>query len=142
MQAYETSSDPARLDIDAVHAFLSRTYWAQDMPREVLERALAHSLCFSAWHAGQQVGFARLVTDQATFAYLADVYVLEAHRGKGVSRLLMDEVMRHPCVPGLRRMMLVTRDAHGLYEKYGFRALAAPERVMELHRPRIYAAPE
>jgi len=138
--SYEISTDPTRLDLDAIHAFLSSTYWSPGIPREVVARAIAHSLCFGVYHEGAQVGFARMVTDRATFAYLADVYLLEAHRGKGLARRLVGAIMEHPELQGLRRMMLATRDAHGLYAKFGFTPLAAPDRMMERHRPNVYAA--
>jgi len=136
---YETSLDPARIDAEAAHAYIASSYWAQGMPIEVLRKAIANSLCVAAFHRGAQVGFARMVTDRATFAYLADVYVLEAHRGRGLSRRLVSALLEHPELQGLRRLMLVTRDAHGLYAKFGFTPLAHPERVMELHRPGVYA---
>lgn len=136
---YEISLDPARIDVGAAHAYIAGSYWAQGMPIEVLRKAIANSLCVAAFHRGEQVGFARLVTDRATFAYLADVYVLEAHRGRGLSRRLVAALVEHPELQGLRRWMLVTRDAQGLYKKFGFTALAHPERVMELHRPGVYA---
>ena len=137
---YEISTDHARLDIPAIHAFLSQTYWSPGIPRAVVERAIAHSLCFGVFHDGAQVGFARAVTDRATFAYLADVYLLEAHRGRGVARRLVAAIVAHPELQGLRRMMLATRDAHGLYAKFGFRPLASPDRMMELHKPDVYGA--
>ena len=137
---YEISTDHARLDITAIHAFLSQTYWSPGIPRAVVERAIAHSLCFGVFRDGAQVGFARAVTDRATFAYLADVYLLEAHRGRGVARRLVAAIVAHPELQGLRRMMLATRDAHGLYAKFGFRPLAKPERMMELHKPDVYGA--
>lgn len=135
MTDYEITTDPTRFDIDAIHAFLSRSYWSPGVPKAIVERAIAHSLCFGVLHGKEQVGFARVITDRATFAYLADVYVLEAHRGKGLSRRLMEAVMRHADLQGLRRMLLVTRDAHGLYAGYGFKPLAVPDRMMEIHRP-------
>lgn len=136
---YEISSDPARIDVEAVHAFLSSSYWARDIPLAVVRKALENSLCVAAFAASGQVGFARVVTDRATFAYLADVYVLEGHRGRGLSRSLVAVLLDHPELRGLRRLMLVTRDAHGLYERFGFTALAHPDRVMELHRPGLYS---
>ncbi len=136
---YEVSLDPARLDLEAIHAFLSRSYWAEGIPLATVRKAIANSLCVAAFYGTEQVGFARLVTDYATFAYLADVYVLEARRGHGLSRRLVAALLEHPETQGLRRLMLVTRDAHGLYKKFGFTALAHPARVMELHRPGIYA---
>jgi GNAT superfamily N-acetyltransferase len=139
MPTYEITSDKSCLDIGAIHSFLSQTYWSAGIPREVVERAIANSLCFGAMSDGEQVGFARVVTDKATFAYLADVYVLPEHRGKGLSRRLMEEIIRHRDLQGLRRMLLATRDAHGLYVKFGFKPLAAPDRIMELHDPNVYA---
>jgi len=138
MASYEITSDKARLDIDAIHGFLSQSYWCAGIPRAVVERAIANSVCFGAFHEGRQVAFARVVTDKATFAYLADVYVLPEHRGRGLSRRLMEHLIGHPELQGLRRMLLATRDAHGLYAKFGFTPLAAPQRLMELHRPDVY----
>ena len=138
MSAYEVTSDKSRFDVDAIHAFLSQTYWATGIPRATVERAIENSVCFGVLYEGAQVGFARMITDKATFAYLSDVYVLDAHRGKGLARLIMNAVQRHPDLQGLRRMLLATRDAHGLYEKYGFKPLAAPERVMEVLVPDVY----
>lgn len=134
----EITLDPARIDVEAAHAFLRTIYWAQDIPLEVLRRAIAHSLCVAALDEGRQVGFARLITDRATFAYLADVYVLPGHRGRGISRQMLAALFGHPDVQGLRRAMLATRDAHGLYEKFGFTPLAAPARFMERHDPMVY----
>ena len=138
MHTYEITSDVARLDIDSIHAFLAQSYWSPGIPRRVVDRAISNSLCFGVFFGNEQVGFARVVTDRATFAYLADVYVLEAHRGKGLARRLMNEVMRHPDLQGLRRILLATRDAHGLYSKYGFAPLKAPDRIMEIHNPDVY----
>jgi GNAT superfamily N-acetyltransferase len=101
------------------------------VPRAIVERAIQHSLCFGVFHGGNQVGFARVVTDRATFAYLADVYILEAHRGRGLSRRLMQAVLGHPDLQGLRRFLLATMDAHGLYAQFGFKPLANPSRMME-----------
>jgi len=141
MTDYEITLDPARFDIEAIHAYLSTSYWAKDIPVAVLRKAIENSLCVAAFAGPEQVGFARVVTDRATFAYLADVYVLESHRGQGLSRKLVAALLGHPELQGLRRLMLVTRDAHGLYEKFGFTALAHPGRVMELHRPEVYLPP-
>ena len=138
MSAYEISTDPARFDVDAIHAFLTQSYWSPGIPRATVARAIANSLCFGVFWQGQQVGFARMVTDKTTFAYLCDVYVLEAHRGRGVSKQLMGYVMKHPDLQGLRRMMLATRDAHGLYAQFGFTPLSAPDRIMEVLKPNIY----
>jgi len=142
MATYEITCDKARLDTGAIHSFLSQSYWSPGIPRAIVERAIANSLCFGVLHESQQVGFARVVTDKATFAYLADLYILPEHRGKGLARRLMDQLIRHPDLQGLRRMLLATRDAHALYAKFGFRPLAAPERFMEVHNPNAYASSE
>lgn len=139
MSVYEISTDSTRFDVGAIHAFLSQSYWSPGIPRATIERAIAHSLCFGAFWQGQQVGFARVVTDRTTFAYLCDVYVLEAHRGRGLAQQLMTRIVQHPDLQGLRRMMLATRDAHGLYAKFGFKPLAAPEFMMEVHKPNVYS---
>jgi GNAT superfamily N-acetyltransferase len=141
MTTYEFTCDKQRLDIDAIHAFLVQSYWSPGIPRAVVERAIANSLCFAVFHNDKQVGFARVITDQATFAYLADVYILPEHRGQGLSKRLVEQVIQHPQLQGLRRMMLATLDAHGLYAKYGFKPLAAPERIMEIHNPGVYNSP-
>ena len=130
--------DPARLDMEVIHGFLANAYWSQGIPRETVERAVRNSLCFGLYEGDRQVGFARVVTDRATFAYLADVFVLESHRGRGLSKLLVAEILGHPSLQGLRRWVLATRDAHSLYAQYGFKALSAPERFMELHDPDVY----
>jgi GNAT superfamily N-acetyltransferase len=136
---YTVSDDPAKLDPVAIHAFLTRSYWASHIPLDVVERSLAHSLCFGLYDpAGAQVGCARVVTDRATFAYLCDVYVLEAHRGRGLSKFLMRCVLAHPDLQGLRRFMLATADAHGLYRQFGFETPQRPERVMEKLDPEAY----
>ena len=132
------STDAARLDIDAIHAYLSSSYWAAGIPREVVERAVAGSLCFGLFHGPRQIGFARVISDRATFAYLADVYVLEAYHGHGLGAWLIETVIAHPDLQGLRRFVLVTRDAHGLYEKFGFTSLAKPGNYMEKHWPDVY----
>lgn len=137
---YEITTDPARMDVPAIHAFLSQTYWSPGIPMAVVQRAIANSLCFGVFSGNAQVGFARVITDKATFAYLADVYILEAHRGKGLSRRIMEQVIAHPDLQGLRRMLLATRDAHALYAQYGFKPLAAPDRMMEVHRPNAYSS--
>ena len=136
---YEITTDPNRMDVTAIHAFLSQSYWSPGIPLALVQRAMANSLCFGVLLNGEQVGFARLITDRATFAYLADVYVLEAHRGRGLSQRIMDHVVAHPDLQGLRRMLLATRDAHALYAKYGFKPLASPASMMEVHQPHVYA---
>jgi GNAT superfamily N-acetyltransferase len=132
------SDDPKRLDIDVIHEYLSRSYWAAGIPREVVEKSIAGSLCFGLYEDEKQLGFARFITDRATFAYLADVFVLESHRGRGLATWMMREMLAHPDLQGLRRFSLVTRDAHGLYRKFGFTPVANPERYMEIVNREIY----
>lgn len=136
MAELRISSEAADVDLDVVHGFLSReAYWCRGIGRDRVERALRHSLCFSALLDEAQVGFARVVTDRATFAYLADVFVLPAHRGQGIARAMMAAVLAHPGLQDLRRFLLATSDAHGLYASHGFTAIARPERFMERYRP-------
>ena len=141
MGSYEVSEDKSRLDLDAIHQFLSQSYWAAGIPKEVLQRAIDNSLCIGVYFGSNQVGFARVVTDKATFAYLADVYVLESHRNKGLARMIMDRVESHPELKGIRRRMLVTRDAHGLYDKYGYRSPQHPENILEIRLANPYGSP-
>ena len=136
--AYLISTDKSRLDLDVIHGFLVSAYWSPGVPRAVVERALAHSCAFGLFHDDVQIGLARVVTDYATFAYVADVFVVEAYRGKGLAVWLMQTILSHPELQGLRRWMLATRDAHGLYRKVGFAALSAPERFMERWQPDVY----
>ena len=130
--AVTVSTDPSRLDLDVIHDFLARSYWATGIPRQVVERAIRHSLCFGAYEGNRQVGFARVVTDSATYAYVSDVFVLPSHQGRGVGKQLMAAIMRHPDLQGLRRWTLFTRDAHRLYRQYGFGEARHPERLMEI----------
>jgi GNAT superfamily N-acetyltransferase len=136
---FTISTDPARLDLDGVHAWLSASYWARGIPRDVFERSVRHALCFGIYEGARQVGFARVVTDFATVAYVGDVFVLEPWRGRGLSRWLMEVITSHPDLQGFRRWILLTRDAHGLYRKFGFTPLASPDRWMEKHVPDAYA---
>jgi GNAT superfamily N-acetyltransferase len=138
VDGYEISTDPARLDLPAIHAYLTRSYWSPGIPLEIVERAARNSLCFGVYANGAQVGFTRVVTDYATFAYLCDVYVLEEHRGRGLSKWMMREVMAHPALADARRAMLATRDAHGLYEQSGFVVAGKAGNLMEIVRPDIY----
>lgn len=138
-QGYRISTDSEAMDVEAVHAYLARSYWAREIPRDLVAKAIRGSLCFGLFKDGRQVGFARVVTDRATFAYLCDVYVLEDHRGRGLGVWLMEAVLAHPELQGLRRFMLATRDAHGLYERFGFSKMARPEIFMEISRPDLYA---
>jgi GNAT superfamily N-acetyltransferase len=136
---YVISTDPARLDRALIHDFLAHSsYSAAAIPHAVVARALEHSLCFALYAPAGQVGLARVVTDRATVAYLADVFVLPEHRGRGLSKWLMEVVIAHPDLQGLRRFLLNTRDAHGLYRQFGFAALGAPEWAMERFDPEVY----
>lgn len=138
MGACFVTTDPTKVDREMVYGFLSQSYWAKGIPRQLLERAVANSLCFSLFDGNDQIGFARVVTDRATFAYLADVFVLPSHRGRGLSKLLMETIVAHPDLQGLRRWSLVTLDAHGLYARYGFTPLAKAEGYMERWDPQVY----
>jgi GNAT superfamily N-acetyltransferase len=147
------STSRERLSLDVVYDFLTNCYWAKGIPREVVARSIEHSLCFGIYDesprlakearhgVAEQVGFARVVSDFATVAYLGDVFVLESHRGQGLATWLMECVMKHPALQNLRRWILLTRDAHGLYSQFGFTPVKAPERYMELHRPNVYETP-
>jgi len=132
------STDRAFLDLDTIHTFLTNCYWAKGIPKDTVARSIENSLCFGLYRGKQQVGFARVITDRATYAYLADVFVLPEYRGRGLSKWMMECIVTHPDLRGLRRWTLATRDAHGLYQQFGFRLLAAPERWMERHDPEVY----
>ena len=132
------STDPARLDRAMIHAFLTASYWSTGIPREVVDRSIDHSLPFGLHEAGNQIGFARVITDRATFAYLGDVFVLPEARGRGLGEFLIECVTAHPDLQSLRRWVLLTRDAHGLYRKFGFTEVAKPDRYMEHWNPRVY----
>ena len=138
MNTYDISNDPARLQLAAIHAYLLRSDGSPGIPQAVVARAIANSMCFGLYRGDAQVGFARVITDQATFAYLADVYVLEEHRGQGLSRRLVHHILDQPELQGLRRFLPATADAHGLYAQFGFKLLAAPERMMDIHDPDVY----
>ena len=138
-EGFEFSFYPARLDLDVIHRFLSsEAHWSMGIPRTTVERAIAHSLCIGAYRGAHQVGFARLTTDRATFAYLADVFVVASQRGQGIARSMVRALLDHDEVQGLRRILLFTADAHALYRGLGFSALARPERGMEILRPDSY----
>ncbi len=141
IEAYSISTDPGKMDIPLIHRYLSQeSYWAQNIPLEVVARSIAHSFCFGVYHQDAQVGFARLITDRATFAYLCDVFILPDHRGKSLSKWLIETIHVHPELQGLRRWMLGTKDAHGLYAQFGWTVLP-PEivpRFMQLHNPDVY----
>jgi GNAT superfamily N-acetyltransferase len=133
------SSDPSRLDLDVIHGFLTNCYWAKGIPRDVVARSIERSLCFGVYDgSGAQVGFARVISDFATIAYIGDVFVLDTHRGRGLGKWLMQCITRHPALQNLRRWILTTRDAHGLYSQVGFTPVKSPERFMELYRPDVY----
>src|SRR5438270_5430371 len=135
---YEISTDPSRIDAVMVHEFLTNSYWAKGIPLETVRVSIENSIPFGVYHHRQLVGFARIISDRATFAYLADVFILTSHRGRGLSRWLMECIMGHPDLQALRRWMLATQDAHGLYVKFGFTPLKNPEAWMEIHREDIY----
>ena len=139
---YEISTDTHRLNVDVVHKFLSEdSYWSPGIPRTIVERAIQNSLCFGVYHRTAQIGFARVVTDKSTFALLADLFILKAHRGKGLSKWLMRCVVAHEDLQGLRRLLLLTSDAHGLYRQFGFEELGNPSRFMEVLKQDIYRSP-
>ncbi len=149
---FTVSTDPARLDLPVIHGFLSTCYWAEGIPLEIVRRSIEHSLCFGVYAdegsrgvaapsvppRGIQVGFARVITDRATFGYLGDVFVLEPYRGRGLSKFMMECVNAHPELQGFRRWVLLTRDAHRLYEGFGYSAIAKPDRYMERWTPDVY----
>lgn len=140
---YRITTRIDEFDFDVIYGFLSRqAYWCKGVPVNVVRKAVDNSLCFAVFNDGprecEQIGFARVVTDKATFAYLADVFILDAFRGRGLSKWLIECILSHPDLQGLRRFVLATRDAHGLYEQYGFKALADPAIFMEVHKPDIY----
>lgn len=136
---YLITTDPGRVDLEVVHGYLEDSYWAKDIPFEICRRSIENSLNFSVYHGEAQVGFCRVISDHATFGYLADVFVLESHRGRGLSKWMMELVFAHPDLQGFRRWVLLTRDAHGLYQQFGFTPIAAPDRYMELWKPGAYA---
>ena len=135
---YRLSTDQAEMQVDAIHDFLGTSYWAAGIPYETVARAVANSLCVGAFHGEAQVGFARVISDRATFAYLADVYVLPAHSGQGLARAMVQRLHDHPDLQGLRRWLLFTRDAHKVYAPLGWAPLADPSLVMQRHFPDVY----
>ena len=132
------TTDVAAMDLDAIHAYLTRSYWSEGISQALVAKAMAGSLCFGVFDAARQIGFARVVTDRATFAYLCDVYVLDAHRGRGLATWMVQTLMGHADLQGLRRFMLFTKDAHALYAPRGFTPLATPDRGMEIVKPGLY----
>jgi len=137
---YEISTDPARINLALVHEFLTNSYWAKGIPLETVQLSIENSIPFGVYHGQQLVGFARIISDLATFAYLADVFIVPDYRGRGLSRWLMECIISHPDLQGLRRWMLATKDAHGLYRRYGFTPLKSPESWMEIHWPEVYSS--
>ena len=133
------STDKNRHNIEVIHDFLAyESYWSMDIPLHVVRKAISNSLCFGVFKGDEQVGFARVVSDYVTFAWLADVFILKEYRGTGLSKWLLEVIMRHPDLQILRRWMLATRDAHELYSRYGFKPIAHPERLMENHQPDVF----
>jgi N-acetylglutamate synthase-like GNAT family acetyltransferase len=141
IEPFEISTDKSRLDISVIHGYLAQSYWAEGIPEDLVRKSIDGSLCFGIYEGDRQVGFARVISDYATFAYLADVFVLESYCGKGLSKWLMTCIMAHPDLQGLRRFSLATRDAHGLYRKFGFEPVAKPENQMEIRVSDIYKKP-
>jgi GNAT superfamily N-acetyltransferase len=135
---YQITTNQRRFDIAMIHDFLRSTYWAKGIPRSVVTRSIRNSLCFGAFQGSAQVGFARVITDRATTAYLADVFVLPEHRGRGVAKLLVAKILAHRELQGLRRFILATEDAHGLYAQFGFKPLPQPDHFMTIAFPNVY----
>jgi GNAT superfamily N-acetyltransferase len=136
---YTITTDKDRLDIEAIHDFLSNhAYWCKNIPLDTVKRSVDNSLNFGLFHVNKQIGFARVISDFSTIAYLGDVYVLPEYRGRGLSKWLMEQVMSHPELQGLRRWILLTSSAHGLYEQFGWSEIAKPELYMELYNPNVY----
>lgn len=133
------TTDKNKIDVNYVHWFLKHSYWAEGIPIETVQRSIDGSICFSVVYLNHQVGFARVITDKSTFAYLADVFIDENFRGRGLSKWLMEIIINHEDLQGLRRFMLATRDAHGLYSQFGFTTLNNPERWMQIHKPNVYS---
>ncbi len=135
---YTISTNKRRFDISLIHDFLRSSYWAKDIPRSVVTRSIRNSLCFGVFYRGKQVGFARVMTDQATLAYLADVFIVPEHRGRGAGKMLIGRILAHRDLQGLRRILLATKDAHGLYAAFGFKPLTHPKNYMTIAFPGVY----
>lgn len=135
---YTISTDKSKLDLSVIHGFLSTSYWAEDIPVKIVLKAIDNSLCFGVYHENKQVGFARVISDYTTFAYLADVFIVESERGKGLSKWLMECILKHKQLQGLRNFCLLTRDAHSLYAQYGFENLAKPQNFMAIKKDDFY----
>lgn len=139
VDGYQINTDSSAMDFDVIYGFISESYWAKGIPIETLKRALDNSLCFGVFtNSAQQIGFARVITDSATYAYLSDVFIVKEHRGLGLSKWLVKTILDHPNLQGLRRISLATQDAYGLYTQFGFNALAHPDRFMEIWNPDVY----
>lgn len=139
MKGFIISTDNSLIDFELVYSFISQSYWAKGIPVETMKKAIDNALCFGVYSTeGNQVGFARMITDKATFAYLADVFILENFRGLGLSKFLVENIVSHPDLQGLRRIMLATKDAHGLYKQYGFKEIEYPEVLMQIWQPDVY----
>jgi GNAT superfamily N-acetyltransferase len=135
---YLISTEKDKLNTDFIHSYLSRSYWAEDIPKEILIKGISHSLCFGVYHNDLQIGFARVISDHSTFAYLADVFIIEEERGKGLSKWLMECILKHEQLQGLRNFCLLTKDAHTLYERFGFKNLEKPENFMAIKKDNFY----
>jgi GNAT superfamily N-acetyltransferase len=135
---YSISTSKEKLDVDFICRFLAHSYWAENIPKETVQKSIDGSMCFGVYDAGKQIGFARVITDHATFGYLADVFIDEPYRGHGLSKWLMEVIMGHPALQGFRSWQLATRDAHGLYAKFGFKPLDNPAVIMRKTAPDIY----
>jgi GNAT superfamily N-acetyltransferase len=135
---YYISTDRSKLDLRFIHEFLNKAYWCEGVPVEIVKKSIENSLCFGVYDHGKQIGFARVVTDYCTFGYLADVFIIEEYRGKGLSKDLMKHIKEHPDLQGFRNFVLATIDAHGLYEQFGFEPVKNPERLMAISRPGLY----
>lgn len=135
---YSITTDKTKMDLHVIHSFLTHSYWAEGISTSTVQRSIDGSLCFGVFVNNKQIGFARMITDEATFAYLADVFILEEYRGRGLSKWLMEVIMSYPALQGLRRMMLATRDAHGLYKQFGFVPITNADRWMQIHDADIY----
>jgi GNAT superfamily N-acetyltransferase len=135
---YSISTDKSKLDVDYIHSVLSKMYWSENIPRETVQRCIDGSFCFAVYDGEKQIGFARAITDLTTFGYLADVFIDESYRGKGLGKWLVQTILEHSDMQGFRRWLLATRDAHSLYAGFGFTELKNPERFMQIHNPAIY----
>lgn len=136
---FTISTDKSKLDLEVIHDYLAnQSYWSKNIPKERIRKSIANALCFGIYYKDNQIGYAKVVSDFSTMAYLGDVFVLEDYRGQGLSKWLMETIMSHPELTGLRRWILLTSDAHELYKKFGWQPIASPEKWMEIHRPDIF----